>query len=85
MVKSQSLNICIAEYNVTRINPFYVRLQDEIDGLILYSSKVTGLYLGCFCFHFLPGQRLSSFLRGLRQSHRMNIGMVPRCALPQSF
>lgn len=77
-VKSKLFNICMSGYNVTRIDPFYVRLQDGTDGLILYSSNVIKLYLEGVCFHCLTGKRSSSFLRGLRQSLQINIGMVPR-------
>jgi len=77
-IKSKLLNICVSGYNVTHIKLFYVKLQDGTDGLILCSSNVIKLCLECFCFHCLPGKRFSSFLRGLRQSLQMNIGMVPR-------
>lgn len=59
---------------MTHINPFYIQLQDGTDRLILYSSNVIKLYLEVVCFHCLAGKRLSSFLRGLRQSLQMTTG-----------
>jgi len=40
------LNICMSGYNVAHINPFYVRLQDGTDGLIVYSSKSYKIIFG---------------------------------------